>query len=294
MKTAHKNNPLQGAAFSALNAAMIAAASIFMKFLSDFFGPVEIVFFRNLIGLPLLIVGFTMLRQTLTLKTNRPWHHVIRSSIGTIGIICGAWAVSILSLAETTILFFTAPLYVVALSPLLLKEKIGVYRIAAVIIGFGGVVIMAGPTTNFPLLGLIAGLLWGFFAGLVDISLRWLGSTENSSTTTFYFLGLGLVATSLYLPFSNTITNFDWSWVLITLIIGVSLTNVIAQLAKAHSFRLAEASFIAPITYTMILWAVLFDYMIWNEIPTLEVLIGGTIIIASNLFIIYRENKTIC
>jgi len=285
----YKNHPIKGAGFSAINAFMLSCSAVVCKFLAEYFGAIEIIFFRNLFGIPLLVIGFLILRQTLTLKTERPWHHLLRSSIGTVAVIIGVWAISLLPLAEMTILFFTCPMFVIILSAIFLKEKIGIYRISAVIACFIGVIIIASPENDITPLALTTGLLYAFGAAAVDICLRWLGNTENSSTTTFYFLTFGLIATALYLPASNTIQNFEWSWPLLLLLTGLGVSNIIALLAKSQSFRLAEASIIAPITFTMIIWAGLFDYIIWNRIPSLELIIGGTIIIASNLIVIYRE-----
>ena len=291
MKTPYKNTPLIGAGFSAINAAMLASAGVFTKYLTETFDPVEIIFFRNLIGLPMLVLGYMVLRQHLTLKTNRPWHQIIRATIGTIAVVTGVWAISLLNLAEVTALFFTSPLFVIILSAIFLKEKIGIFRIIAVLIGFSGVLIIANPSGDIPAIGLIAGLGFAFGAALVDICLRWLGNTEKSSTTTFYFMVLGLCALSFYLPFAENIQNIKFSWWLIVLLIGLGLTNVFALLAKSESFRHAEASIIAPVTYTMIIWSILFDYLIWNHTPNPATLIGATIIITSNLVILYREHK---
>ena len=291
MNSPYKNQPLFGAGFSAINASMLAGSAVACKFLAEFFGPVEIIFFRNLVALSMLVIGYITLRRKLVLKTNRPWHQALRAAIGTISVIIGVWAISLLPLAEMTVLFFTSPLFVVILSPILLKEKIGLFRMTTAVIGFSGILVMATPSNDIPILGLCVGLAYGFGAALVDICLRWLGNTENASTTTFYFMSLGLFVTSLYLPFSNTIQNFEWSWWIIILLLGLGFTNVLALLAKSESFRRAQASIIASITYTMIIWTIMFDYMIWDRIPSLTTLTGAIIIITSNLFILYREQK---
>ena len=125
---------------------MLAISAVFVKFISEYFDPIEVIFFRNLIALGMLIIGYFIFRQNLTLKTNRPWHQLLRAAIGTTAVIIGVWTISILPLAEMTVLFFTSPLFVIPLSIIFLKEKIGVTRIIAVFLGFSGIWIMAGLT----------------------------------------------------------------------------------------------------------------------------------------------------
>lgn len=288
-----KDHLLGAIAFASLNAAMMGGMSLSAKILSEYFDPIEVTFWRNSMSLILLLAFLFALKNITFYKTNRPYAHLFRSAIGTIGIALGMWTVSILSLAETTVLLFTSPLFTVLLSGPILGERVGLYRYGAVFVGFMGVAIVAGPVGGLPLLGLIAGLGWGFTSGAVDVILRWLGSTENSKTTVFYFLLFGTISCGLYWPFSNTpITGIDpQSISLVAIIIGfLGLTGGIGLLAKTQSYRLGEASLISPIMYTMLIWSVLFDYLFWQRIPSWNVFAGGGVIIAANLFILRREH----
>ncbi|MGB0720709.1 MAG: DMT family transporter [Bdellovibrionales bacterium] len=287
-------NIMIGTAFATFNAFMLAAMGLFAKMLSVHFGPIEVTFWRNSASLIFLLIWFLIIRQSGFWKTNRPYAHLFRSFIGTCGIILGMWTLALLPLAETSILLFTSPLFTVLLSAFILKEQVGPYRYAAVAMGFLGVAITAAPSDSFPLLGLIAGLGWGFFSGTVDVTLRWMGDTEKSGTTVFYFLLLSMLATGLYWPFSATpITNIALDTVLsITgIIAALGLTGTLALLAKTQSYRLAEASLIAPIMYTMLIWSIGFDYLIWDRIPGWNVFAGATLIIAANMVIILRERR---
>ncbi|MGH1376052.1 MAG: DMT family transporter [Alphaproteobacteria bacterium] len=282
---------LLGIMFAVINAFMLAGMSLFSKLLFTYFGAVEITFFRNIVSL-IALGGFLILFGKLALlKTKRPIIHLIRSAIGTSGIVIGTWAITLMPLAETTILLFTSPLFVVLLSYPVLKEPVGIYRLGAVLIGFIGVLIMINPSSgmsHLPLLGIILGLIWGFESACVDICLRKMGKTENSTTTTFYFVLFGSIATGLHWPFAEIKPNsfsIDALWI----ILGLGATGLIALLAKTQSFRLGEASIIAPIMYSMIIWTLLFDYLFWDKIPQINTIAGASIIIASNLFILYRE-----
>ncbi len=280
-------------AFATLNAVMLAGMSLFAKLLGEYMGPIEVTFFRNAFSLLALIAWIIVGRQYFILKTKRPWAHALRGLVGTIGISLGMWAVSILSLAQTTALLFTSPLFTILLSAILLKENIGIYRIGAVVFGFLGILVIADPFNGhitMPIVGLCAGIAWGFCSGSVDTILRWIGSTEKSSTTTFYFMLFGSLTTALHLPFAE-FHEASSSLPVVGIIFGLGLCGLLALLAKSQSFRLGEASVIAPIMYTMIIWSVLFDYLFWEKAPSRTVLLGTLMIIGSNLFILHREHK---
>lgn len=284
--------------FALLNALALSAMSLFAKLLGNYFGPIEVTFFRNVASFMLLIIILFSLRQIpALLKTERPWAHLIRSSIGTIGMIFGMWSFQLSPLALATLLYFTSPLFVALLSYPVLGEKVGPYRIASVICGFIGVAIIAVPAfsngeldTSITILGIIVGIVYGFSAGCVDLCLRYLGDTESSGTTTFYFLLFGIFSTALFWPFSQNVP-WDQSNTTLIVIAALGVTGIVSLLAKSQSYRLAEAAYVAPVTFTMIVWAGLFDYFIWNKVPSPLLLLGGTIIITSNLVILWREQK---
>lgn len=279
--------------FASINAFMLAAMGLFAKLLGEYYGAIEVTFFRNGISLIALFAWFIFARKLALLKTKRPYAHLFRGTIGTIGIILGMYAVSVMPLAETTVLLFTSPLWTLLLAWLFLKECIGPYRIGAIILGFTGIVIMANPfdgQIDLPLLGLLAGLGWGFLSGAVDTTLRWMGATERSTTTVFYFMVFGTLTTALHWPFAE-IQPGAFSTTALLIICGLGLTGLLSLLAKTQSFRLGEASVIAPVMYTMIIWAVAFDYFLWDNIPTWNVITGATLIICANLVILYRERQ---
>ena len=281
-------------AFACINACMLGVMGLFGKLLSQYFGPIEVTFFRNVFSLIALFGWLFFARKlVITLKTQRPWAHLFRSFIGTIGIALGMWAVSLMSLAETTVLLFTSPLFTLILSMIFLKECVGPYRISAIILGFIGVLIVANPFNGefaLPLLGLMVGLGWGFFSGAVDTTLRWIGTTENATTTTFYFMLFGTLTLGLHWPFAEIQDN-SFSPEAMLIACGLGLSGLLSLLAKSQSFRLGEASVIAPMMYTMIIWSILFDYLFWEKIPTWNVITGAVTIICANLIILYREHQ---
>ncbi len=278
--------------FALFNALMLSAMSLCAKLLREYMGAFEVTFFRNMVALAVLLPWLFFAGKMAILKTDRPLSHMIRSLIGTIGIVLGAQALGMMTLAQTIVLQFTSPLFVVLMSYPVLGERVGIYRLSAVVVGFLGVIIMASPggspANDLPLLGIITGLAWGLSSGMVDICLRWIGKTENAMTTTFYFTLFGAIVCGMHMPFAE-MKEGAFSMMNLWIIIGVGTTGLLSLLAKSHSFRLGEAALVSPISYTMIIWAMLFDYLFWGRIPTANVIAGAFIIIGSNLFILYRE-----
>jgi drug/metabolite transporter (DMT)-like permease len=293
-----KQNNIAGIGFAVINACMLGGMSLSAKWLGEYFDAIEVTFWRNLASVILLMAWLLAIRNLGIFKTKRPYAHLFRSAIGTVGIALGMYTVSKLSLAETTVLLFTSPLFTVIMSMMFLKEKVGVQRISAVVIGFIGVAIIALPgildsNNLFPMIALATGLGWGFFSGAVDATLRWMGSTENTYTTTMYFLIFGTIACGLYWPFSATpidsVPTNSWPTVL-GIIALLGFTGTTALLSKTQSYRLGEASVIAPIMYTMLIWSAIFDYIFWTRTPGWNVILGATIIVGANLFILHREH----
>lgn len=266
---------------------MLSTMNVLAKILGQYIGPVEITFFRNIVSIILLITALFFIKKLSHLKTKRIYAHLIRAFIGTTAMILIMWSFIIMPLTTATSLHFTAPLFVTLLSYPLLKEKVGLFRFVFIATGFIGVIIIAQPENDIPTLSLIIGLTAGFMNGLVAICLRWLGSTESTLTTNFYFLFFGLIGTAFFMPFMGEIPPMN----ITPLIFAIGVVGLASLLLKTQGFRLAPAAIISPISYSMMVWAILFDYFIWNSIPSKSLIIGACIIIGSNLLIIWRENK---
>lgn len=266
---------------------MLSTMNVLAKMLGQYMGPVEITFFRNIVSIVFLIVILIFIKKLSVLKTERIWAHLIRATVGTTGMVLIMWSFILMPLTTATSLNFTAPLFVTLLSYPLLKEKVGLFRFAFIFIGFLGVIIIAQPENEISTLALAVGLGGGFMNGLVAICLRWLGSTESTLTTNFYFLFFGLVGTAFFMPFVGEVPDVK----ITPLIILIGAVGLASLLLKTQGFRLAPAAIISPISYTMMIWAILFDYLIWDVAPTKMLILGASIIVGSNLVIIWRENK---
>jgi drug/metabolite transporter (DMT)-like permease len=215
-------------------------------------GPVEMVFYRGVVALGLLVPYMLATHPVSVFKTRRIGAHLYRAAVGNVGVGLVFWAYSLLPMANATALLFAAPLFVAALSPLLLKERVDGGRWMAVAAGFGGILTIARPSVNLladpaSMVGVGAALC----IALVDMALRNLGRTESPLTTVFYFILGGVILSAPYTLLYGTLPDgriLPW-------IAGIGIFTAIQQLAKTAAFRFAEASFLAPYTYTAIVWA---------------------------------------
>lgn len=248
-------------------------------------GPVEMVFYRGVVALGLLVPYMLATRPLSVFTSRRIGAHLYRAAVGNIGVGLVFWAYSLLPMADATALLFAAPLFVTALSPLLLGERVDGVRSLAVAVGFGGIVMIARPSVRLlddpaSLVGLGAALC----VALVDMALRNLGRTEDPLTTVFYFILGGVILSAPYTLIYGSLPHGT----LLPWVVGIGIFTAVQQLAKTAAFRYAEASFLAPYTYTAIVWATLFGWVLWKEPPTLPVVTGTIVVIASNLFILRR------
>jgi drug/metabolite transporter (DMT)-like permease len=192
-----------------------------------------------------------------------------------------------LPLAEATAIGFAAPLFITVLSVPILKEKVGIHRWCAVVIGLVGVLIIIRPGGDFWQLVSIMPLLGALFFALFQILTRLLSVTEKTHTTLFYTGLGGLVWSSIIVPFVWVApSEIDFLIFLATGFLGA-----LAHLCMINAFNFAEASLLAPFNYTKLLWVAILGYLVFDDIPSLEMWIGAGIIVSAGLYVLYREKK---
>src|SRR3954462_474809 len=214
----------------------------------------------------------------------RPGVQVLRVILSSLEVAMFFWAVSYLPLADTTTFYLAGPIYVTALSVLLLRERVGWRRWTAVWIGFTGVVIALRPSSSsFTLPALIA-LSGSITYALVLITTRALRQTNDIVLMTAYFLGavaFGLVT----VPFGwVTPTAYD-----VLFLAGVGFSNIVAQFCVIRALKLASASVVVPYQYTLIVWSVVFGWLMFAELPDAYTVVGAVIIVAARLHIFWGE-----
>ena len=267
---------------------MFTVMNVFAKLLSDNHSIIEIAFYRNLIAcMPFLFLVFVLGKRDILVIRSKPSLVGLRALLGSISLMTTFWAFSLMPMAETTVLLFTSSLFIPMLGVFFLGEKVGRYRWSAVVVGFMGVVVMAGPTGQLSSLGVTVAIAAALMHATLQIVLRYLGRFERPETITFYFVVIGTVITALPLPFVAVTPTLAE----VPLLFGVGLSGALAQLLLSTAFRHAPAAIVTVFNYSGIVWATLFGWLIWNDWPLPEVLIGAGIVIASNALIIWRESR---
>jgi len=258
------------------------------KLLSVRHSVLEIAFYRNLIAsMPFLFMVFVLGKREILVIHSRPAAVGIRAVLGSVSLMTTFAAFSLMPMAETTVLLFTASLFIPVLGVIFLREHVGPYRWAAIAVGFLGVVIMASPAGNVNLLGVGVALGASLMHATLQIILRYLGRYESPETVTFYFLVTGALVTALPLPFF-AVTPL---WSEMPIFLGVGLSGAAAQWLLSTAFRNAPAALVTIFNYSGIVWATIIGWLIWNDWPLPTVLAGATIVIASNLLVIWRETR---
>jgi drug/metabolite transporter (DMT)-like permease len=281
------DNVMKGALFIFVSVFMIAAMNALAKFLGTSYHPIELVLYRNIPILAGLCLYFHYKGRWKLVETHRIRSHITRALIGTSGVVLAFSAVLYLPLADAVTLMYAAPIFVTLLSYPLLKEKVGPWRTGAVLVGFIGIVIVAMPSgSSLSGLGVSLALAAALFHALTQLLLRDLGRSEHPLTTVFYFMLIGSIACTLCLPFidANGPALSDSGLLLLLAIAGGT-----QQILKTRGYAMAPTSVVTPLNYTGLLWASLFGFIIWQEIPGANIWAGAFLIITANFFILWRE-----
>ena len=219
-------------------------------------------------------------------RTTRLRDHLVRAMVGLSALWFWFYSYRDLALADAYALSFTAPLFMTALSVPLLGERVGIHRWSAVMLGFGGVMIMVQPGSGvFGIAALYVLLSAGLYA-LAMIQVRGLGRTEHALTTVFYFTTVCTVVSAFSLP---VVGRWPASSLDAALLVALGLLGGLAQLCLTQAYRYAPVSVIAPFDYTSMLWAVLLGLAVFGDVPGWPVLVGSAVVIASGLYILRRE-----
>ena len=285
---AHREHVVLGMAAAMGAFFMFSVMVMFAKLLSDNHSVIEIAFYRNAIAsVPFLFMVFVLGRREILVLRTKPRLVGLRALIGTVSLTVTFAVYAMMPLADATALLFTSSLFIPILGVIFLRESVGPYRWAAVAIGFAGVVIMARPSGDVYLLGVAVAMCAALMHAILQIILRYLGRYESPETVSFYFFIIGTFVTALAMPFIAVRPTLAE----IPLLIGVGLSGSAAQWLLSTAFKNAPAAIVTVFNYSGIVWATLFGWLIWNEFPLPVVMLGASVVIASNILMIWRESR---
>ena len=254
------------------------------KWLVGMYSPWQLLLIRSLAALAVLLPLMRWEGLLAAVTVERPKLHILRTLLATIEVACFYFAVIYLPLADVMAFYLAAPIFVAAMSPFLLGERVGWRRWTAILVGFVGVLIALGPSASSFALPALLSIAGSFFFSLMVVTTRALGSAPDRVLVFWQTIG-ALVAGLAISPFA-WVPPTGRDYVLLAFLGVVALG---AHLCVNRSLKLAPAATVAPYQYTMIVWAILLGYPVFGDVPSQQMLLGAAIIVASGLFIFWRE-----
>jgi len=247
----------------------------------------EVLFTRSLVSLVTLSLFILPATGLAVFRTTRLRHHVLRSFSQFCSQSCLIIAFSMMSLAGAIAINFSSPLFATLASILLFKEKVGLARWSALLVGFLGVLIVTNPGAGAFEVGALFALTNAILYGTVTAAVRGMTATESAATLTLYQLLLISAFFALIAPIGFIMPTWeDWG---LTVFNGVM--NAIGQYWWTRSLHLGPASAVSPFFYLSLVWAVVIGYLVWGDLPTASLLVGSAIVVGSGLFLLWREAR---
>ena len=312
MTTAVQSRSAAGIIFISVGMLAISVNDMLIKALSGGYPLHQIVFIRSAIGIFFGVMILQMEGGLSLLKTDRPWLHLFRGLLVAASNMTYFVALAVLPLAEATALFFVAPLFITLLSIPVLGERVGPLRMGAVLVGFGGVIVMQRPWEGSEALGvsrivLLLPVVAALTYAMLQVLTRKLGATSRASAMTLYIQMTFIVVSGLFWLVAgdgrfaegqdNASLQFllrawvwpapqDW-WPLI----GLGLNSTIIGYCLSQAYRLSDAATVAPFEYLGLPLAVFWGWLLWAELPDIAVWIGMALIVVSGLFVFLREQQ---
>lgn len=282
-----EQNPLTGILMMCAGVACLCVNDAFAKTLTVTYSPVQIFFVRNVIALPFALVLALTMGGVAALHSHRPLAHLVRGLLWISAAVLFFTSLRYLRLAEATALAFVAPVFITALSAIFLREQVGWRRWLAVLAGFVGVLVIVRPggATFQPasLLSLAMALVYA----VLMISARWVDPRESVWTLLLWLTGAAVVLGALVAPFVWTAVRMED----LRLFLGIAIFGTAGMTMITQAFRFAPAVVLAPLEYSALIWATLLGWIFWGEIPDAVTYLGAAIIIASGIYIIFREQR---
>jgi drug/metabolite transporter (DMT)-like permease len=268
---------------------VFAASSACSKWLVATYPIGEVLFTRSSISLITLALIILPTSGLAVFRTGRLRHHVLRSFSQFVSQSCLLIAFSLMPLAGAVAINFSAPLFATLVSIVLLKERVGFVRWSALLVGFIGVLIVTNPGAETFQVGALFALTNAVLYGTVTAAVRGMTATESAATLTLYQLVLITGFFTLLLPFGFIMPTFEhWG-----LIIFNGVANAVGQYWWTKSLHLGPASAVSPFFYLSLVWAMAIGFLVWGDVPTIGLLIGSAIVVATGLFLLWREARKV-
>jgi len=253
---------------------------------SDNYPVGEVLFFRGSCGLIPLLFLIPKDRYFDFYKTDKKMLHFKRCLAGLVAIVAIFIALRKLPLATVVSITFAAPIFTTIFSIFLLQEKVGFYRWLAVLVGFLGIIIISEPGFSSMNMYYIYPIIFCLGLSYVAIAIKQLSRSEPVWLISFYF-SLSIMIMSLF-----TISTEKWILPTASDFILLSMLGILGGLANlwlTQSYKYSDVSLVTPLKYLSLVFAIIFGYLIWEEIPTFKTLVGSLLVVISSVIIFRRE-----
>lgn len=256
------------------------------KWLLATYSVAELLLVRSTVALVLLLPFIFRAGTAAFRQAPRPWLQIARVALSTLEVAMFFWAVSYLPLADTVTFYLAGPIYVTALSVLLLGEPVGWRRWLAVVVGFIGVLLALRPSAATVTVPALIALTGSFFFALLMIVTRSLRQTPNTVLVTGQICGT--------LLFGAVVAPVGWVTPSARDLTLMALFGVLSMVGLACinlALKLAPASVVVPYQYSIIVWAVALGYVVFGDVPDPLMFLGATVIVLAGLYIFWRERR---
>ncbi|MSP51617.1 MAG: DMT family transporter [Alphaproteobacteria bacterium] len=274
-----------GIAFAVINGVFIVCNDVAIKLVTADVTLGQIIAVRGVVSVVAILVYVAAFGRLTDLRVVNFGGQAARAGLMVSATFLYFFGLRQMPIADLTTFTFIAPIVVAAASPFFLGEPVGWRRWTAIVVGFGGVIVMLRPSPDsfywialFPLASSMLG-------GMRDIVTRKINVTETSMAMLFYTMLFEAVAGAATIPFGWTSLDLGD----IALLAGAGLLFALAQFLSIEAFRLAEAATISPFRYVSLIWAMIAGFVIWGHLPDGWTLAGGSIIVGSGLYIFHRQ-----
>jgi len=276
----------QAVFYVSLGSLMLVVMAAAAKSLGDRIPSFELLFFRSAIGF-LLVLPIFIKNPLEPLQTKRPMMHLVRGALGAGGNACFFWTITHMLLADSMALQFSRPLFMIPLAIFFLGERVPFNRTLVSIVGFVGILLYARPFTSGFDANALVGATGALFGGLVVVSIKKLAKTEPTRVIMFYYAfwnALFALVPTLFI----WVQPEGWEWAMLTLIGFLGFSG---QALITKGLTLGDASALAPLDYSRIIYAAMIGFFLFGEIPGVWSFAGMAIIVASSIYLVMTEKK---
>lgn len=287
--------PLRGISLKVASVLVFIGMASLIKATADHVPPGEAVFFRSFFAIPVILIWLGWVGQLSSgIRTAKPINHLWRGLISTCAMGFGFAGLGMLPLPEVTAIGYAAPLLVVIFAAMFLGEEVRLFRLSAVALGLVGVLIILSPrftavsgdeASERHMLGAIVVLFSALCSALAQVFVRKLVTEESTSAIVFWFSFTASCIALITVPFGWVVPT----WAEAVALVCAGLLGGVGQILLTSSYRHADASVIAPFEYASMLFALLIGYFVFDEVPTLVMVGGASLVILAGVLIIWRE-----